>query len=386
MSKTFQFGNGEWAIGKETVLAYNDENSNFKPLPFTFDRASSATVVNKQGLIETVGVDEPRIDFLNNSKGHLLLEPQRTNYVVYSETEGIIYGSNGWTGNSPGDISVTRNYGTTPFSGTELKSTRVQYTGSNKDFRNQFTAVTIQAAATMYVKGTSGETIKFGTTSNQSVFTLTGDWQKIEQIDSTSRSSSRLTINTFSGATARDIEIYAPQVEDGSYATSHIPTQGSAVTRSAESCYQENVTQVIGQSEGTMYIEFIPKDTSEFQILYQIRTTGSSNIGLVDIRLDGGNIFTLANDGGLNQFNINGGSYVAGTTYKIAVRYKYNDSKIYINGVSSGSDTNCIFTSSSLNQISFNANLSNFLPVADILDARLYNTALSDNELQSLTS
>ena len=85
MANTFKFGNGEWAVGKETALAYNDENSNFKPLPFTFDRASTATVVNKQGLIETVGVDEPRIDFLNNTKGHLLLEPSRSNLVTNSE-------------------------------------------------------------------------------------------------------------------------------------------------------------------------------------------------------------------------------------------------------------------------------------------------------------
>ena len=85
MANTFKFGNGEWAVGKETALAYNDENSNFKPLPFTFDRASTATVVNKQGLIETVGIDEPRIDFLNNTKGHLLLEPQRQNVITYSE-------------------------------------------------------------------------------------------------------------------------------------------------------------------------------------------------------------------------------------------------------------------------------------------------------------
>ena len=85
MANTFKFGNGEWAVGKETALAYNDENSNFKPLSFTFDRGSIGTVVNKQGLIETVGIDEPRIDFLNNTKGHLLLEPSRRNIADYSE-------------------------------------------------------------------------------------------------------------------------------------------------------------------------------------------------------------------------------------------------------------------------------------------------------------
>ena len=81
---TLKFGNGEW-YGKEgTILAYNDENNNYKPLPFNFDRASSATRVNKQGLIETVGADQPRIDYLNDSNGALLLEPSRTNLIPYS--------------------------------------------------------------------------------------------------------------------------------------------------------------------------------------------------------------------------------------------------------------------------------------------------------------
>ena len=78
---TLKFGNGEWYGKKDTILAYNDENSNFKPLPFSFDRASSATRVNKDGLIETVGSGEPRIDYKDDSKGALLLEPSRSNLI-----------------------------------------------------------------------------------------------------------------------------------------------------------------------------------------------------------------------------------------------------------------------------------------------------------------
>ena len=81
---TLKFGNGEWYGKKDTILAYNDENSNFKPLPFSFDRASSATRVNKDGLIETVGSGEPRIDYKDDSKGALKLEPSRSNLVTYS--------------------------------------------------------------------------------------------------------------------------------------------------------------------------------------------------------------------------------------------------------------------------------------------------------------
>ena len=81
---TLKFGNGEWYGKKDTILAYNDENNNYKPLPFDFSRGSSATVVNKDGLIETVGSGEPRVDYKDNTKGALLLEPSRTNLVNYS--------------------------------------------------------------------------------------------------------------------------------------------------------------------------------------------------------------------------------------------------------------------------------------------------------------
>ena len=84
MANTLKLGAGKWATGTDTVLAFNDENNNFKPLPFSFSRASSATVVNQSGLIETVGSGTPRIDFEGNTKGALLLEPQRSNVITYS--------------------------------------------------------------------------------------------------------------------------------------------------------------------------------------------------------------------------------------------------------------------------------------------------------------
>ena len=73
MANTLKFGAGQWATKEGSTLAYNDENDNYKPLPFTFTRASNATVVNKAGLIETVGNGIPRIDFLGNTQGALLL-------------------------------------------------------------------------------------------------------------------------------------------------------------------------------------------------------------------------------------------------------------------------------------------------------------------------
>jgi hypothetical protein len=57
-------------------LHITTRNGNFKPLPFNFTRSTGATRVNKDGLIEVVTNNKPRIDFLNDSNGALLLEPQ----------------------------------------------------------------------------------------------------------------------------------------------------------------------------------------------------------------------------------------------------------------------------------------------------------------------
>ena len=90
MANTLKFGNGNFATKAGSTLAYNDE-SGFNPLPFDFTRASSATVVNKNGLIETVATGIPRIDFLGNTQGALLLEPSRTNLITESEAFASTY-------------------------------------------------------------------------------------------------------------------------------------------------------------------------------------------------------------------------------------------------------------------------------------------------------
>jgi hypothetical protein len=51
----------------------------------TFTRASTATRVNEDGLIESVATGVPRIDFTGGGCGKLLLEPQRTNLILHSE-------------------------------------------------------------------------------------------------------------------------------------------------------------------------------------------------------------------------------------------------------------------------------------------------------------
>ena len=116
-----------------SLLAYNDENNNFKPLPFTAARNTIATVVNRQGLIETVKSGIPRIDFSDDANGALLLEPTSTNLIQYSEAFSNAY----WTksGSSaqgdPSTAGAELSSGFTTIGTGFVDDGGGQYTGTN---------------------------------------------------------------------------------------------------------------------------------------------------------------------------------------------------------------------------------------------------------------
>ena len=102
MAQTLKFGNGTWATKKDSILAYNDENENYKPLPFNYTGAGKGTRVNKEGLIEVVENDRPRIDYKDSEDGVFLLEKAATNLVTYSED----FSQSAWT---KSNSSITSN-------------------------------------------------------------------------------------------------------------------------------------------------------------------------------------------------------------------------------------------------------------------------------------
>ena len=383
MSNTLKFGNGEW-YGKEgTILAYNDENNNYKPLPFNFDRDSVATRVNKQGLIETVGADQPRIDYLNDSNGALLLEPSRTNSIAYSND----LNASGWNTFSAdgGTVIRTSNYGISP-SGKQ-DSTRVVFTTEFVSLYYSFSGISGDASATMYVKGVEGEVIAFGFGSDVSFgqeFTLNGQWQRIEF----NATSTNTTLNiTAWGSTrdASDIEVYGVQIEAGSYATSYIPTQGSAVTRLADSCNNGGNEQVINSTEGVLYAE-----------ISALADDGTGrNLGISDGTTSNRILILYSNNSNQLRFYLagSGGSITVNHTLtevtefiKVAIKYKTQDFSFYVNGVEVNTNSSNI-TFSGLDDLSFNnpfgGGTSNFY--GNVKDVRVYNTALTDQELAALT-
>ena len=261
MANTLKFGNGEWYGKKDTILAYNDENSNYKPLPFDFSRASKATVINKYGLIEEVGSGEPRIDYLGNTKGALKLEPQRTNILTQSQAFDNAYWSKSGASVTGGFASPSAD---SPLGAFKLVATTndpyIYKTGLNVTANTQ--------TASIYVKGVGSSIGKegrllfwyIGTAGGTTLsvpFTLTSDWQRVQGSSTpTSGGTIALRIDLPDvSVVGEEVLIYGAQLEQGSYSTSLINTQGSAVTRLADSCSQTVPSGVIGQTEGTLYAE-----------------------------------------------------------------------------------------------------------------------------------
>ena len=90
---------------------------------FTFARASEATRVNEDGLIETMGNNIPRLDYTDGGCPNFLLEPQRTNLLPYSND----FSNSAWSKFASGTGStpiVTSNYAISP-DGT-LNASRLQ--------------------------------------------------------------------------------------------------------------------------------------------------------------------------------------------------------------------------------------------------------------------
>ena len=382
MANTLKFGNGEWYGKKDTILAYNDENNNYKPLLFDFSRASSATRVNKDGLIETVGGGQARIDFKDDSKGSLLLEPSRSNLITYSENFSNSY----WLKINNATVSAEKVISP---DGT-LNASQIIFDGTvDGRIEKDISGLTQGADYTVsvYARVSSGtQVVNFGSVSDFE-YTLTTEWQRLTstQAENDTVGYPRLKCND-----ASTIEIYGFQLEQGSYPTSYIPTQGSAVTRLADTCDNGANEQVINSTEGVLYFEGsaiandgtfkrISVGTSDnlFANSIQLRYNTADNSITYQFRV--GNVYQADITTTINSTNIN----------KIACVWKTNRFEIWINGIKKAEDTSgSVPPSNTFNSLFFGKTSIGLAEAfkGNTKDLRVYNTALTDQELQALTT
>jgi len=391
MAQTLKFGNKTWATKVGSTLAYNDENGNYKPLPFNFTRSTSATRVNKEGLIEVVTNDRPRIDYTDTSDGVLLLEKAATNLVTYSED---------FSGGSLNNVTRSLNTLDTLSPSGNNTSDKFTVTANNADsFLRLTKTIAVQNfSASIYVKGGIGQKFQFFvardsyTEIKDGDFTCNGEWQRFTFSDSFSTTSTTVVIGLEFGwgsddsVLNQDYFLWGLQVETGN-PSSYIPTQGSASTRVAETASGSGNSEVFNDSEGVLYLDINYKNIqSVWQGIAITNNNSANNRIFIGINLNtklleiyfisGGSIlwqpdFELSK---INQFQ------------KIALKYKANDLALFVNGFEVATNNSVTTMPIGLSLLGFFGFGTTEPQYGSTKEIGYYDTILTDLELETLTS
>ena len=361
---------------------------------FDFSRSGKATRINSQGLIEEVANGQSRLNYpMIDGKvvgcPHHILEPARTNLQTYSSDLASVY--------IPTNITQTSNYGISP-DGT-LNSTRLVLSNLT-DSRSVETLTGVLTNGTTYTfscyyKGIKGETTYMyflsstGGTSISKEIIFTGKWQR-ESITFTAGSASNYTyiVDARQGSsTATDFEVWGGQVEQGSYPTSYIPNNGESggVTRSAETANGSGDADTFNDSEGVLMAEIQSiADTGNSGSIY-LGDGGISN--RMQIVLHSGGLIkgfiTGANGGVTSVTESNVKNY--DSFHKVSLTYNSTKTELWIDGFKLDSDNGDFsFNNGELSTLRFS--IASEIVYGKTKQVQYYNSALTDSELEQLTS
>ena len=227
---------------------------------FYHSRSSIATRVNKDGLIESVGY-APRLDYTGNVDcPHLLLEPNRTNVVPYSEQ----FDNSSW---GKQEITVTANAAISPDGSQTADKIIPSAVSSTHQIRNLSLISSQTCATSVFAKADGINTFEIldgssavngasfnlldGTFTNNgsgvgSMIYYGNGWYRCIVISITTgfRIYCPTSATNVSGDGTSGVLLWGAQLETGSYPTSYIPTSGSAETRTADSCNNAGTSEI----------------------------------------------------------------------------------------------------------------------------------------------
>jgi hypothetical protein len=357
------------------------ELSDFGPTDYIATTAAAVSV----GPVANV----PRLDYLDSSSPRLLLEPQRTNVLTFSEQ----LNNAAWAldGNGVGQ-SVTANYAVSPDGYTNADRVQLNRTGGTYSrLRQDYVAVGNHTGA-VYLKSNTGASQKIwmrvdGTITTK--ITITTSWQRFVVSGSTSAAIELFIDNTDAEiATIADFSAWGAQLEAGVYATSHIPTLGAAVTRGADLASKTSIGSLIGQQEGVVFVDFVYNGSAaEAGNLFNMNTstTASVFIARTSAGLTDCGVFVSS----LVKGQIVGvGSITIGTRIKLAYAYKSGSSALYINGTQIGTSSDTFTIPSALTEIHLNDDTAFFAFQQNVSFNQhlLFPTRLSNSDLAALTA
>jgi hypothetical protein len=397
---------------------------------FDFSRSGKATRINSQGLIEEVAngqsrLNYPMIDGVVSGCPHHILEPARTNIFTYSEQ----LNNSDWIKD---DITVPSNLIISPTGSlnadkiVENTSSSVHSIAQSKGGAGVFTYTSSVFAKTSnndrYLQIWIGNTINAavwvrfdldngiitqdngiagtGYSINSSKIEYYGNgWYRcyfsVNKINTTgtntvqfrlSQISTGAESNVYTGDGTSGVYLWGAQLEVGSYPTSYIPTNGAAVTRSAETANGSGDAATFNDSEGVLMAEIKADQDIATSERITISNGNSSNDRVV-IEYD--------ETFGLVKFWVTGGGTTNGEVQisgikktqfnKISVLYKANLLKIYINGFNVGNGTG-IVAPTGLDNLKFEQAIGGNNFYGNTKQVQYYNSALTDSELEQLTS
>ena len=358
----------------------------------TFSRSTTATYIDRYGVLKTAAVDEPRFE-----KDGLLIEGSNTNISLYSE-DSTKWGS--YHSSVAVDSTVINPYnllGTPKIVGdtgefehyTErvdsITSSTDTYTVSlfikkgTKDvvrFSSYFTGGTNVARHTFITFSTETAT------NGAKLEKLSNDWYRVSlQItDNDSGNNAirwRVYPNNGSKVDTSNDYIYAfgGQIEKLHFVTSYIPTTDSAVTRGTDVC---KVT-----AEGNV-------TSNDADVTYSMSVSALGNTTASQAFFEKGNgVYNLARVGATGKFEVytNGGSIgvneaVYNTTRNIAVSYSpvgsLIDTKFYVDGTLIDSISTAYFHQ---NASPFSISIGSRYNNTDLLHGHIKNFKIYDKAL-----
>ena len=376
---------------------------------FDFTRSGSATRINSQGLIETVGngvsrLNYPMIDGKVVGCPHHILEPQRTNDLQRSQEFDNAY----WTkyqtsvsanssispdGTLNADKLIEDNSNSTHQIGRAISynsgTTYVVSVFAKSSDRNlEISAGNTNTFPAKAIFDLSNGTVLSSTLGNASIKKFNNEWYRCI-ITATALATSNTNINfglangstlSYSGNSASFVELFGAMREQGSYPTSYIPTNGSSVTRSAETANGSGDANTFNDSEGVLMAEISAlAESSTYRFISLSDGTLSNRVSLF-----------LSNNNTLNG-SANGISSIASVVdiknnNKVAYKYKSGDYSLWVNGFEAGTLTVTNGNHSNLNRLNFDYGQGSDDFFGNTKQIQYFDTALTDTDLEELTS
>jgi len=390
---------------------------------FTVDRNSTKYVLGSGGSYVSYATDEPAFEF--NSDGSykgLLVEPASTNEIrngsATGSTTGVI-GSGGALPTNWGDGGaggLTREIiGTGTENGVAYIDIKASGTASSTTSGFYFEGITQISTADGETWTLSAFIKNVDTTSlydsanflyvnydSTNAF-VDSDSESITPTTDLVRYEANITLSGATIATTRPgisfnltigntydytIRIGWIQMEESPIATSPIPTTSASVTRTKDDITLGSASSLIGQTEGTLYLEVDWRLASGVSQVLLDASNGTGNNRMLLYKAADNNFYMLAFANGVSATFQGVGSSGFSGIQKIAFAYKTDDFELYRNGSSISSDTSgslsalATLTDIDIGQFYDTGNQANMW----IRAVALYPKRLSDAEAQALTT